>query len=1226
MRILKVRLKNLNSLVGEWEIDFTHPSFTSEGLFAITGATGSGKTTILDAICLALYGRTPRLNRVNKTSNEVMSRQTGECHAEVTFQNQKGTYLCHWGQQRSRKKVAGNLQNPKHEISEAGSGEILETFLSKVPAKVEEITGMDFDRFTRSMLLAQGGFAAFLEATSDERAPILEQITGTGVYSLISIATHERRADERKKMDLIQAELSGMQPLSAEDEKKFASQYEDNKKQAVSMGSAIEKKNAALNWLKSIKKLNQEIIDFNDKREKLDFRIEAFLPDAKKLEKGKKALELSAGHATLVSGRKAQNDETRALTDLQASFPKLENATRKLGEQETAVNKDLLRKKAEQKDGLQTIKKVRELDVKHKGKAEQAIEATNGLAELESAFKAVGDQKNGSDNDLKQANKDLQAIQDFLEKNAVNEKLQSDFSLIAERIVVCKVDVEKVDAHANAIKAVGERIKTNGDDWEKANKVVDGLKKEFHDKHESVENCRRTLQTKLDGKEASVRRKELSRLKDRKTLLIQIVATLKDTIGTQEALTSLSENEEMLCLREKDLSNRELVKKNSLDSLENELQGLETQLVLLNRIKDLEDARHNLEDGKACPLCGSLEHPFAMENVPKPDDTAKDVREKRKTLKELNKDLTGIISDRAKVHKEKELQTQSYLKQEQQLEILQQRLSEETALASIEILETDDPLQTLQDILKESEERFITMENLVEEIELMEKGLSSGQTVLDMIKDKRVSAEKWLQEASYKKDTVENDLKRLQQEHGVLKEQAVSYLADTLRIIKPYGIESLSFGQTEPILKKLKGQRDQWQEFSDRKIKLDKKIIHAKGLEKQFSIQIVKLGEDISDNRTLLAERRKEHDMLLEERRKLFQDKNPDDEERRLSNVVEEAEKCLEVARKESNACQQDIANKKSHMETLQDNVTKRAEMLRGQEVSFVFALDKSKFYNEEDFKIACLSESERKALETQEKTLLAETTTLESAIKDRTIRLETENKKQLTQQSGDLLKSEIEAVTKVLSELQQEIGSIRQKLEENRVLRLRMNDRVKALEAQKKEYDRWDVLHALIGSSDGKRYRNFAQGLTFEMMVAHANLQLQKMTDRYLLIRNPSLPLELNVLDNYQGGEMRTTKNLSGGESFIVSLSLALGLSSMASKNVRVDSLFLDEGFGSLDEEALDMALDTLAGLHQTGKLIGVISHVQTMKERISSQIQVTSLTGGRSGISGPGCIAVTN
>ncbi|MEB3733710.1 SbcC/MukB-like Walker B domain-containing protein [Halopseudomonas pachastrellae] len=160
-----------------------------------------------------------------------------------------------------------------------------------------------------------------------------------------------------------------------------------------------------------------------------------------------------------------------------------------------------------------------------------------------------------------------------------------------------------------------------------------------------------------------------------------------------------------------------------------------------------------------------------------------------------------------------------------------------------------------------------------------------------------------------------------------------------------------------------------------------------------------------------------------------------------------------------------------------------------------------------------------------------------------------------------------------------------------------------------------------MIGSADGKKYRNFAQGLTFEMMIGHANRQLQKMTDRYLLTRDDDQPLELNVVDDYQAGEIRSTKNLSGGESFIVSLSLALGLSHMASKNVRVDSLFLDEGFGTLDEEALDTALETLAGLQQDGKLIGVISHVPALKERISTQIQVTPQTGGRSQISGPGC-----
>jgi exonuclease SbcC len=193
--------------------------------------------------------------------------------------------------------------------------------------------------------------------------------------------------------------------------------------------------------------------------------------------------------------------------------------------------------------------------------------------------------------------------------------------------------------------------------------------------------------------------------------------------------------------------------------------------------------------------------------------------------------------------------------------------------------------------------------------------------------------------------------------------------------------------------------------------------------------------------------------------------------------------------------------------------------------------------------------------------------------------------------------------------------------LGENEKLREEQRERIKNIEAGKKECARWDDLHQLIGSADGKKFRNFAQELTFEMMTTHANRQLQKMTDRYLLIGDSSQPLELNVIDNYQAGEIRSTKNLSGGESFIVSLALALGLSQMASRNVRVDSLFLDEGFGTLDEDALETALETLAGLRRDGKLIGVISHIAALKERIGTRIQVIPETGGRSGIIGPGC-----
>ena len=196
MRILQVRFKNLNSLVGEWEIDLTHPAFASDGIFAITGPTGAGKTTILDAICLAIYGRTPRLSKVNKGGNELMSRRTGECYAEVTFETQVGRFRCHWSQHRARRNADGELQAPRHEIADADSGEIFEARIRGVANQIETATGMDFDRFTRSMLLAQGGFAAFLQAAPDDRAPILEQITGTEIYSRISIRVHEHRSEE----------------------------------------------------------------------------------------------------------------------------------------------------------------------------------------------------------------------------------------------------------------------------------------------------------------------------------------------------------------------------------------------------------------------------------------------------------------------------------------------------------------------------------------------------------------------------------------------------------------------------------------------------------------------------------------------------------------------------------------------------------------------------------------------------------------------------------------------------------------------------------------------------------------------------------------------------------------------------------------------------------------------------------------------------------------------
>ncbi|MBY0555812.1 MAG: exonuclease SbcC, partial [Burkholderiaceae bacterium] len=165
----------------------------------------------------------------------------------------------------------------------------------------------------------------------------------------------------------------------------------------------------------------------------------------------------------------------------------------------------------------------------------------------------------------------------------------------------------------------------------------------------------------------------------------------------------------------------------------------------------------------------------------------------------------------------------------------------------------------------------------------------------------------------------------------------------------------------------------------------------------------------------------------------------------------------------------------------------------------------------------------------------------------------------------------------------------------------------------------RWSRLSDLIGSADGKKFRNYAQQFTLDVLLGYANAHLRHLARRYQLERipNPASPsLALQVRDRDMGDEMRSVHSLSGGESFLVSLALALGLASLSSNRVRVESLFIDEGFGSLDADTLRVAMDALDGLQAMGRKVGVISHVQEMTERIATRILVQPAAGGKSSV----------
>ena len=400
MKILELRFKNLNSLYGEWFIDFTDPEYISNGIFALTGPTGAGKSTILDAVCLALYGTTPRLGKITKSGNEIMSRQTGECYAEVLFESQTDQFRCQWSQHRAHKKAYGDLQSPHHEIAEAGDNDkVIESQTRRVATVIEEKTGMDFDRFTRSILLAQGGFDTFLKAGVEKKSKILEQITGTEIYSEISQRVHERRRSERETLNLLQAETSGILVLEPEEEIELGHELEKNQKEETGLTGKTDETGKAVTWLRTIDVLKREISSLSEEAVNLRSDIEAFKPERDRLDRAIKATSLDGLYATLTAIRKQQSDDQIALKAEEGALPALESSAEEQAESLQLAEQQTIKAKEELKAASPLIQKVRSLDQK--------------LAERK---KALSEGEDGAGKDAEKIDSNIKARLEELEK------------------------------------------------------------------------------------------------------------------------------------------------------------------------------------------------------------------------------------------------------------------------------------------------------------------------------------------------------------------------------------------------------------------------------------------------------------------------------------------------------------------------------------------------------------------------------------------------------------------------------------------------------------------------------------------------------------------------------------------------------------------------------------------------------------------------------------------
>ncbi|MDO8722099.1 MAG: AAA family ATPase [Syntrophales bacterium] len=1220
MRILGVRFKNLNSLVGVWQVDFTHPAYASDGIFAITGPTGAGKTTVMDAVCLALYGSTPRLGKVTKSSNEIMSRQTGECFAEVTFETGKGRYRCHWSQHRARKRPDGELQQARHEIADADSDRVLESKINQVGEFIEKVTGMNFERFTRSMLLAQGGFAVFLQAPPNERAPILEQITGTEIYSQISMKVHERRAEESEKLELLQAELKGIQVLSEDEERDLQTGLTEKQMQETEIAGKIKEMVKALTWIEGMVALEKELGELVKKQQDFEQRRQAFAPESKKLEKSRKALGLEGDYRGVTALRELQDSETRELHGAIAMLPEKE----KTGAEALAVRQiaEALLNEARARQMLEgdVIKKVRDLDTRLGEKRKQLAEKDKAIGEIEKQGKGYRSHVESGERELKKAHVALEAIREYRTKHTGDVALMTNLSAIERGFALLR------DIEAKRVKALEELSTTAGKkesalaECTKRDAAHEKFRREFEKSQNDLKGLTDEMTAIIQGRDIGRWRSEADALKDRERFSIQAGETLKRIDITDKTLDGLKTRLETLNAGSVRILDEIKSCTDQKTLLEKEIVTLETQVALLSRIRDLEEERKRLEDGKPCPLCGATEHPYARGNVPVLNEAEAELHKTKDEFKKVSQHLSKLEADRVRTtaeiqHTEKEL-----VEKRVALETDEKQCADALLSLKIEVSRSERAGKIREEIAgvqaKIAETTGIVA--LAEEKGRQEK---LAQTTLEKARKTFDNAGKALQEARHNLEKAVLDHERLTKDCTAMAEETEKARAAALADVEPFGISRIPLDSLDALLKDLTGRKDTWLVKETEKTTREKQINELKAAIEKHQALLGSLEKDLAARRKDRDGLKGEYESLSGSRRELFGEKNADHEEKRLAEEVDKAGKALEKAREDYGQIEKEISALKEKIASLQVKTDHRAKELAQAEQQWRERIKGAGFTDEADYLSSRLGEEDQEWLAEKEQALLKEKTELDTRHRDRSEALAGEREKNLTDQSAETLKENIRVGEADLKQLRLDIGGIVKSLSDNERQRKNQEERLKNIEAQKREGERWDNLHQIIGSADGKKFRNFAQGLTFEMMTAHANRQLRKMTDRYLLIRDVTQPLELNVIDNYQAGEVRSTKNLSGGESFIVSLALALGLSQMASRNVRVDSLFLDEGFGTLDEDALETALETLVGLRQDGKLIGVISHVVALKERIGTQIQVIPETGGRSILTGPGC-----
>lgn len=1202
---------NLNSLYGEHAVDFERDLHDAP-LFLIVGPTGAGKSTLLDAICLALFGETPRLQKTRGHAEadpaNVMSRGTGESWARCEFRKAESgrsvRYRAIWKCRRARGKPDGNPRAPARSIERydesaaawqtLGDGQVAKLYDH---AFAEVLEGLTVQDFKRSVLLAQGEFSAFLRASTDERASILERLTDTSQYKAIGLAASEMKKERDDAVRQLEHKVSAVERLS-EDARRVL--LDRQRAATVRHEAASEKRRvieAALSWLE---RADLAARDVREAKASLDAAEQASRerdPSRQELERAKRL--------------RPERDRLRALGEQSGQLEALETA-------QEAANKELKRLG----ERLAELEENRKISESARAAAEAAQEAAKPTLkkarELSSRLEMHRDTARRAEKDFERAESKRRDAENARTALAAElAKLESEAETKRQFLDAAQARAKKRGVLSKAEKLLGE-LDAKHNALRQANEELAALEAEIlgdqHDRQAIDETIREAVAATAREKSRIAELRESradaatqERYESRVLELRSALGLLDDASrGTQDGLES------------------------TLGKLDSRIKGANEAITLARReaakLEKARDtlaraelasavaiARHALDPEEPCPVCGAapdVRHAKKARVTRNAHVDAGGWAEVDAALEGVRTRIHDLSTELAGLATEKEV-AQSKLKDARARE-------EEALLRASEVV--GKKLRTVA-------AARTALEASIERIRTARRDLESAQTELE-------SLEQGHRDATLRARELDRTLKKLEKSIEKRRSQAQAATEECAQIAgglgKALGMQPPA--EIEPAKRAIRAHLDEAErhleaieQARDALDKLNGSVSEKKGDIASLAARIDAATESASQATALgkqanesAAKCESELAALIGDRSIEAYEREREEAVRRARGELEGATAALSETAKERAATLASSTEREKQMVSAREAVGKMQAAL--ERAAREHGLDSIALLRE-----IVLDDDAIKALEDDiarvDQALTAGRAAVGQAQKAVDALAASEPRDVDVSLGRQTLSAACAFVTDVLERAGHEATEARITLEQDDARRRGSEALERALDETRRARDVAKELHELIGVGDGAAFVRFAQLLNLRELLERANTRLRDLAPRFELVTNFELgesddDLAFSLRDGYHAGETRPLTTLSGGESFLVSLALALALADYGTQKTPIETLLLDEGFGTLDPETLNVAMNALESLAASGLRVGIISHVEILRERIDAQVIVQPTAMGRSSL----------